>query len=79
MYETDIRVAARGAAKVEMTRGVSWLAGGALVTGITYASASPGGTYFVFWGALAYGGYRFLRALYFWFNPDALLRKADLS
>jgi len=65
--------AVKDAAKVEMVKGVLWLVGGGALTGITYAMARPGGTYVVFWGALAYGGYRFLRALYYWFNPKSLM------
>lgn len=65
--------AVKDAAKVEMVKGVLWLVGGGALTGITYAMARPGDTYVVFWGALAYGGYRFLRALYHWFNPKSLM------
>lgn len=72
----DPEAAARKAAQREMTKGILWLAGAGAVTGITYLAADPGGSYFVFWGAMAYGAYRFLRALYFWLNPKALLRRA---
>lgn len=67
--------AVRDLAKAEMVKGALWLVGGALLTGITYAAAEPGGTYAIFWGAFAYGGFRFLRALYYWANPEALLQK----
>lgn len=73
----DPEAAARAAARAEMIRGTLWLAGAAVVTGAIYAAAEPGGTYVVFWGAMAYGAYRFLRALYYWFNPRALLKGAS--
>ena len=60
-----------------MVKGTLWLLGAAIVTGVTFLAADPGGTYFVFWGAMAYGGYRFLRALYYWLNPDALIERVD--
>lgn len=64
------------AAKNEMVKGALWLVVGALVSLIGYvATSSDGGTYYVFWGAMAYGAYRFIRALYYWFNPSALLAK----
>lgn len=75
MLQTELRAAARQAAKAEMVKGVLWLIGGAAVTGITYAAADPGGSFVLFWGALAYGAYRFLRAVFYWLNPDALLKK----
>jgi len=77
LFNWDPEAAARTAARAEMIKGTLWLLGTAVVTGVTYAAAEPGGTYVVFWGAMAYGGYRFLRALYYWFNPKALLKKAD--
>ena len=58
-----------------MIKGSLWLIGAALVTGMWYLSADPGESYVVFWGAMAYGAFRFLRALYYWFNPRALLKK----
>jgi hypothetical protein len=69
----DLEATARAAARAEMIKGTLWLVGAGLLTGVTYLTADPGGTYFVFWGAMAYGAYRFLRALYYWFNPRALL------
>lgn len=77
--DAGLLMAAREAAKREMIKGVLWFIGGALLTGITYATADPGGTYVVFWGALAYGAYRLLRAIYYWANPQALINKASSS
>lgn len=63
------------AVKREMVKGVLWLVAGALVSLIGYAAASDGGSYLVFWGAMAYGAYRFIRALFYRFNPAALRAK----
>ena len=43
--------------------GFIWLAGGGIVTAVTYSIAAPGGTYFVFYGAMIYGGYRILKGV----------------
>ncbi|HEX7098030.1 MAG TPA: hypothetical protein VF377_02215 [Acidimicrobiia bacterium] len=74
MLNDYLKLAVQQAAKGEMLKGVLWLVGGAVVTGITYSAAEPGGTFFVFWGAMAYGAIRFLRGLYY-ANPKALLDK----
>ena len=75
MQIQELRDAARLVAKAEMVKGLLWLIGGAIITGITYAAAEPGGSYFLFWGPMAYGAYRLLRAFYYWLNPDSLIRK----
>lgn len=75
MFAQQLRAAARDAAKIEMIKGALWFAAGAAITGITYAAADPGGQYLIFWGPIAYGGYRLIRAIYYWLNPEALLRK----
>ena len=75
MLTQEMRVAARQAAKAELIKGLAWFLLGAVITGVTYAAADPGGSYVVFWGLMAYGGYRLLRAIYYWLNPNALLRK----
>ena len=41
--------------------GLLWIGAGVILTGVTYALA-PGGTYFVFWGAIVYGLYKILKA-----------------
>jgi len=43
-----------------------WCVGGAVVTVGTYsfAASGGGGTYFVAWGAVLFGGYQFLKGLY---------------
>ena len=74
MLPQEITEAARQAAKVEMLRGFLWFGGGAAITAITYAAADPGGRYMLFWGPMAYGGYRLLRAVFYWLNPKALVR-----
>lgn len=76
MHQSLLTQQARSAAKREMVKGFFWFAAAALVTTLTYSAAEPGGTYLVFWGALAYGCFRFLRAVYYWLNPPALLKRA---
>ncbi len=44
--------------------GIVWAAGGLIVTYIGYEAASNGGTYRVFYGAVLYGGYLFLKSLF---------------
>lgn len=44
--------------------GLVWLIGGIIVTWVTYSSTEPGGTYFLFWGPMLYGGYRIWRGLF---------------
>lgn len=75
MHAPELRHVAREASKVEMVQGLLWFVGAAVVTGISYLAADPGGSFVVFWGAMAYGGYRLLRAIYYWLNPNALLKR----
>lgn len=65
---------AKAAASRMMAWGLVWLLGGALLTVGTYAAAASGEMYGVFWGAIVFGGYRFLRGLYYYSNPVKLLR-----
>jgi hypothetical protein len=43
--------------------GLIWLVGGGFITLATYEAAANGGSYFVLWGAMLYGGYRILKGL----------------
>ena len=43
--------------------GIIWLVGGGFITLATYEAAANGGSYFVLWGAMIYGGYRVLKGL----------------
>ena len=43
--------------------GLLWLAVGGLITLVTYSSAAPGGTYFIFGGAMVWGGIQVLWGL----------------
>jgi len=43
--------------------GIIWLVGGGFITLVTYEAAANGGSYFVLWGAMIYGGYRVLKGL----------------
>ena len=47
-----------------MLYGALWCIGGILVTGITFSAARSGGTYFIAWGAVLFGGFQFLQGLY---------------
>ncbi len=56
---------AQAAAKKSIIRGALWCVGGLIVTVVSYgeASGSRGGTYVVAWGAILFGGIRFIRGL----------------
>ena len=52
-----------------MVAGVLWTVGGAIATIIGYSNAADnpsGGTYYVFWGAVIFGIFDFLRGLVGW-------------
>jgi hypothetical protein len=51
------------AASQKMVSGALWFGGGVLVTVITKGLASGGGTYIVAWGAILFGGIRFVQGL----------------
>lgn len=53
----------RDKAKSDVIQGLFWMIGGIIFTGVTYAIADAGGTYFVAWGAVIFGGIQFLRGL----------------
>lgn len=48
----------------DLIAGGLWCVGGTVVTVATYSAARDGGTYFVAWGAILFGGLQFLRGLY---------------
>lgn len=77
MYSPETIDAARDEALSEMVKGFIWVVAGGLVTGVTYLSADTGGSYVVFWGAMAYGGFRILRSAYYWFRPEALIEASS--
>ncbi len=59
-------LSAKAIGKKNLVRGLLWLVGGILVTAVTYsmaASSSTGGTYFVAWGAIIFGGIQFVKGL----------------
>lgn len=66
---------AKRTANTEMLKGIGWAVLGGLITYITYVMASDGGTYLVFWGLVIYGGYIFLKGLYYRISPKSLLDK----
>jgi uncharacterized membrane protein YvbJ len=47
----------------EIVAGAIMLLIGVVLTWITYEAASGGGTYFVFWGLIIYGGYKVIKGL----------------
>lgn len=47
----------------EIIAGIIILIIGAALTWITYEAASAGGTYYVFWGLIIYGGYKILKGI----------------
>ena len=53
----------REAAEKNLLYGALWCVGGLIVTGITYAAASDGGTYVVAYGAIILGGIQFIKGI----------------
>jgi len=52
-----------------MVAGVLWTVGGAIATIIGYSTAADnpsGGSYYVFWGAVVFGIFDFIRGLFGW-------------
>jgi len=68
---------AKRLADSEMKQGVIWFIGACVITFGGYLFASEGGTYYVFWGAMIYGGYRLIRGIGYKLNPESLLDKAE--
>jgi hypothetical protein len=69
--QKDVALANKAAARRAMGWGALWCVGGTIVTAVTYSSASEsGGTYFVMWGPMLFGGYRFLRGLFLYLKSD---------
>jgi len=56
-------------------RGGFWFAGGALVTGLTYAFSE--GTYFLAWGPLLFGGFQLVRGLLRYLTVPNAARQAS--
>jgi len=71
-----LRAHAQAAAQRAMIKGLLWFAGGVGVSVMAYAATSPGDRTPVFWGAAVFGGYQFLRGLYYYSNPMKLLDKS---
>jgi len=51
-------------AKKNILYGALWCVGGLILTVATYSMASRSGTYFVFWGAVIFGGFQLLKGIY---------------
>ena len=58
----------KSAAVRKMIFGALWAAGGTIATVLSYGSASGGGKYFVFWGAILFGAVDFLIGLNGYFS-----------
>ena len=43
--------------------GALWMAGGIIATVIGYSAAAPGGSYFIFWGAIIFGAVDIFRGM----------------
>jgi hypothetical protein len=77
---TAIRSARRNAGRKQMWVGAAWIVGGVLVTVISYAAASRGGTYLLAWGAVIFGAYDMIRGFVTWVSnreprPPSLLSR----
>ncbi len=60
-----VPVATKAVGKKNMLFGGLWCVGGTVVTVATYAAASSGGgSYFVAWGGIVFGGIQFFKGLY---------------
>lgn len=68
---------AKRLADSEMKQGLIWFGIACAITLGGYLLASDGGTYYVFWGAMIYGGYRLIRGIGYKLNPESLLEKAE--
>lgn len=59
------------AAVRKMFFGALWAGGGTIATVLSYGSASGGGKYFVFWGAILFGAVDFLIGLNAYFSSKS--------
>ena len=75
--DPEVLPSVRIAARRELIQGVVWFGGAGLITLVAYSMAKPGGRYFVFWGALAYGAFRLLRGIYYFVNPMSMIKRTD--
>jgi hypothetical protein len=63
-FRVEIAQAKLDAAKKNVRNGALWCVGGLLVTGISYSMVSEGGgSYFVCWGAVIFGGIQLIRGM----------------
>ena len=75
-YSADELDAARSEAKRTILFGGALFALGAVITGVTYAVAEPGGKFTVVFGLLIFGAWRAATGLFYLANPTRLLKKA---
>jgi curved DNA-binding protein CbpA len=60
-YVRQVAAVARGRARASVIKGLLWFSGGATVTIVGYATAKPGQSVPIFWGAIAFGGLQAIR------------------
>lgn len=59
----EVTGARKRRAKKDIIYGFLWFAGGSIVTAVTFAGASAGGSYFVAYGAIIFGGFQCIKGL----------------
>lgn len=62
-YRSAVREAAVERGREDIGKGLGCAVLGAIITAVTYLGAQGGGSYYVMWGAFAWGGYMVLRGL----------------
>ena len=68
-YQNQPVSASNSSASVrKMFFGALWAIGGTIATAVSYNSASGGGKYFIFWGAILFGAVDFLIGLNGWIS-----------
>lgn len=62
--DEEIKIEKKEKAKKDMLHGALWCIGGIALTAITYSAASVnGGSYFITWGAIIFGGIQFFKGV----------------
>ncbi|MBS1794523.1 MAG: hypothetical protein JSS81_11750 [Acidobacteria bacterium] len=65
-----VRSESSGSGGRRMVVGALWAIGGTIATVLSYNAASGGGRYFIFWGAIIFGGIDFVRGFFEWIGGD---------
>lgn len=65
-------------AMINLLKGLAWAIGGILVTYFSYSyAAETGGTYFVTWGAILFGGIQAIRSLWYYSKVNEVVSEAE--